>query len=451
MPSPLRAVAAKCPSTSDNGLRAVARVATYLVIFSIPIDEMLPMPSVGTASRVLGIVAFGLALLGTLGSSGMRPLRLPHKLMLLFVGWSAITVLWSPVPEESLQKILTYAQCLGLVWLIWELAWQSRERTKLLQAYVLGCTVSALTTVHSYLTGVSYGAEARYSAVILGPQFDPNEAAITYALATSILIYMWTAARRGQFPRGVVVALFGLMVFSVGLTGSRGGLLALGAGILLTPLWAVGRRRKVAYLTVVTLLLGIGVAAFTFVPAESLGRLSTIRNELEVGSIGSRRIIWGAGLAVFKGAPIIGVGVAGYGRAIAPIYGKDSVAHNSFLSVLVETGIVGFSIYMLLLVSLASGCKRSRDSQRFLALTLLAVWCVGASSLTWEYRKPAWLVFAFASLFQITAVRRCGDLLRGRGRVLSGWDARSMPAEVRAAEDGQRVARVSVRSTGGTL
>src|ERR1022692_2304341 len=325
MPSPLRAVAAKCPSTSDNGLRAVARVATYLVIFSIPIDEMLPMPSVGTASRVLGIVAFGLALLGTLGSSGMRPLRLPHKLMLLFVGWSAITVLWSPVPEESLQKILTYAQCLGLVWLIWELAWQSRERTKLLQAYVLGCTVSALTTVHSYLTGVSYGAEARYSAVILGPQFDPNEAAITYALATSILIYMWTAARRGQFPRGVVVALFGLMVFSVGLTGSRGGLLALGAGILLTPLWAVGRRRKVAYLppkvvsggyplwavgrrrkvaylTVVTLLLGIGVAAFTFVPAESLGRLSTIRNELEVGSIGSRRIIWGAGLAVFKGA-----------------------------------------------------------------------------------------------------------------------------------------------------
>jgi O-antigen ligase len=69
------------------------------------------------------------------------------------------------------------------------------------------------------------------------------------------------------------------------------------------------------------------------------------------------------------------------------------VAHNTFLSVLVELGIVGALLLGGLLVSAFRSALRMPSLERCLWVALLLTWSVGVSSLTWEYRKPTWFLF----------------------------------------------------------
>ena len=94
-------------------------------------------------------------------------------------------------------------------------------------------------------------------------------------------------------------------------------------------------------------------------PAASRQRLATIGAELVQGTLHKRTTIWKAGLRAWKQRPVAGVGWGAYPDAVKPelgvppIAGHEYVAHNSFLSVLVETGLPGFALWMLLLAALA--------------------------------------------------------------------------------------------------
>jgi O-antigen ligase len=70
------------------------------------------------------------------------------------------------------------------------------------------------------------------------------------------------------------------------------------------------------------------------------------------------------------------------------------VAHNSFLSVLVEHGIVGFLFYMGMFVAVVVSVLRLPLLERRFALVLLATLGVAMFPLTWEDRRPVWFVLA---------------------------------------------------------
>jgi O-antigen ligase len=130
-----------------------------------------------------------------------------------------------------------------------------------------------------------------------------------------------------------------------------------------------------------------------FLPSSSWERLSTIPNELRQGTLTGRTVIWGAGLEVFRAHPFLGVGAAAFRYSVGRALSEANVAHNTFLSILVEQGVIGFSLFCALLGVLALSVSAMPSVPQKLWIVTLVVWVVGVSSLTWEMRKPTWFFF----------------------------------------------------------
>ena len=97
---------------------------------------------------------------------------------------------------------------------------------------------------------------------------------------------------------------------------------------------------------------------------------------------------------LFRQRPLTGIGAATFGYASAPLQGKDIAAHNVYVSVLTETGIIGFLIFSVALGMFFIAAVHLGFSERFLWLTVMVIWCIGVMSLTWEYKKATWSIFA---------------------------------------------------------
>ena len=108
-------------------------------------------------------------------------------------------------------------------------------------------------------------------------------------------------------------------------------------------------------------------------------------------------MIWAAGLNVFRQHSFAGVGAGAFGPSVAAAIDINYVAHNSFLSVLVELGVVGEMILLALLASSFYLALRMGGLDRWLWIALLLTWASGAASLTWEYRKATWFLFGMVA------------------------------------------------------
>jgi len=144
------------------------------------------------------------------------------------------------------------------------------------------------------------------------------------------------------------------------------------------------------------LLLAVAIlvsAAAVFVPATSWTRIATIPQEVSSGTLNDRTVIWGAGLELFRAHAFFGVGAGAFRTGVSHYLVHGIVAHNSFLSILVEQGVVGFGIFAALVISLGFAVKGMPPWPQKLWMVMLAVWLIAASDLTWEMRKTTWYVF----------------------------------------------------------
>jgi O-antigen ligase len=367
-----------------SALNAAAFALFCLFVFAIPWENALVLAGVGTIGRLLGLVAFPAGVLAVFASGRVRGFSTPMVLMVLFVAWGCLSYLWTADAEVTSTLVFSWAQNLGMVWLIWELA-PSRERQLwLMRAYVLGTLVSAGDTVIRYL-----GGQEVYYQRYAGSGFDPNDLGVLLALSLPMSFYLASTEKR------VVVAWIYRVqqvaaVVAVGLTSSRAALIAMIAALTYVPLAAL----KLSWREKCALLLLIFVAGgclLAFLPESSWERWAGLGTELQQGNWGARTLIWSVGLEIFEANPLIGVGAGTFpivAQQLAPPIG----AHNTFLSILVENGLVGFGLFTMLLLSLAVPALRLPTLQRNLWLIVLAVWAAGAFTLTWENRKPTWFL-----------------------------------------------------------
>jgi len=178
-----------------------------------------------------------------------------------------------------------------------------------------------------------------------------------------------------------------------------------------------GIDRKQKLLAVILIIIfAFGVARF--IPETSFARLATIKEEIEQGGLNRRMEIWYSGLEVFQEEPCHGIGAGAFKAALGRLVGWRTVAHNTFVSVLVEQGIVGLTLFLAILWTLIWGGNLLGPPERRLWLFVGMTWCVGVMTLTWEAHKVTWLLFGLllASSGKAIAHDRTRSMQSIRGR-----------------------------------
>ncbi|MBC8167513.1 MAG: O-antigen ligase family protein [Bryobacteraceae bacterium] len=376
----------------------ISRIAFWLLaafVFTIPFEKSIALPGVGTLTKILG----GAALVAGISSAAAhRNLRFPNLAILMaavFIVWNWATWLWSLDRAATLVRAITLTQLGLLLWLVWQICRTARQQRLLLAAYAAGATVASIATI------VRYGQHLqtywnRYAA----PGFDPNDLGITVSIAIPVALYLASRSTSG------VASIFRIAVVlyctAILLTGSRTALIAsLAAFTLVAWTWRNSSTGQRISGLALTLLLISG--AVLLAPKESRSRISTIGRELTQGTLHNRTTIWKAGVKVLRRYKLVGAGAGAYPAAVKPLIGvpgrpgHEYVAHNTFLSVLVETGLIGFALFIAFLAVIATFIWVMPNPERAFWTVALAVWVIGASTLTWEHRKPGWLLFALVT------------------------------------------------------
>lgn len=392
----------------------------WIFVFSMPWERILVMPGIAIVPRVTGGLALGIALFAVVISGRLRRWHVFHVAALLFWIWAGSTLLFFHSGGSRLPaKFWTFGQLLLAVWMIWELAPSEGRLRGLLTAYVFGAYIAVFDTLMLYRTQAA--ALRRFAA----GGADPNDLAMVLALALPMAWYLGMTYRQ-PLLRWICLGYVPIATVAIGLTGSRGGMVAATVALLTIPL-SMTSLSPGRMATAMAMLGVAGAMAVAYVPETIVQRLFTIGSELEGGRIGGRGKLWEAGLEAFVHRPIGGYGTGMYKSAIFPILGgATQVAHNSYISVLVEQGIVGFLLYMTMLGSVFVSVLKLPVLERRFAVILLATLGVAMLPLTWEDRRAVWVILAILLGFSQARI------LQSPGTAPQPLPRRAAPVVVRA-------------------
>jgi O-antigen ligase len=372
----------------------IAHVLTWLFVFTVPWQNVVYIPGLGTISKIVGVAAIGATLIHILLRGRVRPLTPFHWMAIAYLMWVYMSAFWAISKAESvLSDLVTYTQVIIMMWVIWEAGPTPARFTRLLQAYILGAYVAAGDTIQNYLMGAAVREDAsRFAA----SGFDPNDLGMLLALALPMAWYIASTAR-GGFQRWLNRVYFVVGTLAILLTSSRGALLAAGVGMLVIP-WTLTRVSRGMRVAVVVLGLGAALASVKLVPEKSFERLATTGSEISTGTLNSRLRIWQEGVALIPNRPLRGYGPAGWYPAVGQRIGNVA-PHNTYLAIAVEEGLIGLFIYLMLFFLIFKRLLALETFERRAGLIQLATLMLAIFPLHWHQNKASWLMLALLAVW----------------------------------------------------
>ncbi len=366
------------------------------------------LPPVGFTTSAFPV--FGAATLtGYLIALAMGRVPIPRVTVPHIV--AAVLVLWivasNPAAAISMGDrvwLWTYVQLLVLMFLTTQLLDESAQKS-LLVVFVVGAMVSAYAAMHQ----VQYGLTSATSVRARGLAEGANDAGRYFVIAIVFLVYLrhhiTTRALRWASLGGIMLLFVGLAA-----TVSRTSVLLLVLAIVLMLM----ERSTLLKERLVEVGIALAAAALLLIPSDYWRITSGILSSIMQGrdSVGFRYMQWDAGLAMWADHPLRGVGIGQfennsvfYGTNFIPFYGLRWSAHNTYVTMLAETGAVGFGLFLALIVLAGIGLQRgwSRDAEKpsqslyYTWLTVFAMMLIGAITGDDHVHKFLWMIFGLGA------------------------------------------------------
>jgi len=365
-------------------VRKLCYSLTWTYFFAVPWDHSLFFEGLGPISRIITLITIPFVAFAVVARGKIRTIKPVHVLMIMFLVLAESTFYWTVDPDTTLTTMRTYVQVMIAVWFAWEFAADSESRRKLGVAYMLGCYVSIINTFWEFATSATTAIK---SAQRFGAEgWDQNDLAVTLALG--ILISRYAAQGASKPVRMLAFAYLPLALVAIALTGSRGGSLVAAVAVLAVVLQWKGR----SALAVTAFGILITCAGLSFVPEKTLDRILTMTSDIQ--DMNSRVPIWRAAASAVPSHLLLGAGAGTFRTAS----GTGMVAHNTFLSVLLEEGLVGLGLFLSMIAMLFRSVRQAPPNSISIWIAILICWCIGVSSLSWEQTRLTWVIFALAAV-----------------------------------------------------
>ena len=380
-------------------MQAIARIAIFAFIFTIPWENMIVFPGFGTISRLTGMVAFGFGLAAFFLKPQIRNLTAFHIVFLIFVMYSANSYWWSLDPITSMERINSYLQLVLFVWLLWQFVETEMHILNCMQAYMIGAVVGSIGTIVAWMSGIQ-SDYLRYSA----EGFDPNELSVILAIAIPVAWYL-SLRYSSFFLVWLNRSIIPLLWVAILLTSSRTGLIVASVGTLfiIVSLAQGSMGTKIAFAIVALATVFI---IPQLIPDSTWQRMGTVESEIVSGTLGNRTMIWAAGIDIWFNNLAFGVGTGAFNAAAILTHGFGATCHNTYLQILVELGATGLMIFAGLMFVIWRKIQLLPVLERRLYLIVCAVLVLGISTLTWETKKPVWLLCSLILSHAVVLAKR---------------------------------------------
>lgn len=327
-------------------------------------------------------------------------------LMLLFTGWALLSMVWSEDLGRAASSTQRYALNFLLVPIVFTAVRRPRHVTWVAAAFVGG---AVLTTLYGMATGdeVAVGSDASRLAGGIG---ESNELATVLVIAIVLSLALVLSRRTPLAIRAGALVAVPLALAGIALTLSRAGLVALLVS-LVAGIAVGGRWRGWFALALVVLGVGVGVWFTTFAPPQDLARVQSTNST-------GRTDIWTVGWRMVEAHPIHGVGAGNFPVSsihyllVPGVIARDDfiidtpkVAHDVYLEVQSELGVVGLVLFLAVLGSClrcallaarrfqAAGDARMEMLARAVLISLAGVLAADVFASE-QYSKQLWLLLA---------------------------------------------------------
>lgn len=320
----------------------------------------------------------------------------------LSINPSRLAVLWKETPMGRYLLILVVLAFLGIPFSVYRSgaleSFTGLLRTMLTISIIVGLCVGGreqtlrktyiwILLLMSSMMIMNRGSAERLQ---VSSTYDPNDIALLFVVYLPIIAS--EALLGSKWTRLVASASAACSVTAIALAGSRGGIIAL-AAIGLHAILLVKKRRWV-------LISAFALAGFiiTATASDSLWeRFQSVQDSSDYNfdAKTGRLTIWKEGLYIMITHPVLGVGIGQFPVGLGMLgNGAWKAAHNSFVQLGTELGVIGLGAFIAMLLSIyrlgirgaRSPCLTLAERQRFVALQLgLTGYCVGGFFLSQAY------------------------------------------------------------------
>lgn len=371
-------------------MNKLTRILLYLFIFTVPFENstrFLNLPFIDSLTTLFVVLLGVSSIFAVIINGRIKKAPFVYALLLLFASWIIASLYWGTSFSTSLVFIALYLQSFFITWVTFEFIDTKEKVHNVLKAFVLGCTVILIQAIYSHFISSKV---ISLNNMFLMEGYNNNALGVIWVLGIVMAIYL-------TFKISKKYALYiPFATFMVLLTASRTAAILL-ALVLLASLWYMFRY-KVRYrkaITIATIL--ITLFTILLLPQGQLERLSTINDEISAGDLNGRTAIWQSGISALKESPYLGVGIGSFKEVSAAysIYEKENSSHNSYLTILVETGIFGFIIFIVFLLGLFISAVRTKGDAtlRWLNTMLIILWLTLSIASHAELQKYTWIIF----------------------------------------------------------
>jgi putative inorganic carbon (hco3(-)) transporter len=339
-------------------------------------------------------------------------------LLLAFAGALVLSIPLSFWPSHSIDVTEDFLKIIIFYFTFINIVRDYRSLRRISLVAVIGTLFLGLFIIRSFLAG-----ELR-AGVAESNMFDANDVAQLLVTALPFCLFWNSGPVKTPLGRLMMWGTMAFLTVTAIMTTSRGALL--GLFVVYFVLFS-GRQSLLTKIIKFTAIAAFGFLLMTILPSQMSNRFRTIETYQQDESAMHRLYAWKAGLHMLAARPLTGVGAGcfgvAYGTAFRPGGESDTrwmAPHNSIVQVAAETGVVGLTMFMAMIIyslrkinGVISGDKRLDDVSRiytasFLGFLTCAMFLTQAMNFMLYF-----LVAASVTIARLESVRVADETSKG--------------------------------------